>query len=116
MPSTKTDSESTNEPWKGYQPYLTGTGPLPYWVTQGAPTGLTPDLAADMAGRAAGAEGSWLSPPPMTFPSGDFGAFTAPQQGAPPQQAPQIPAGLLDAIMSSRMGAGMDNGSTFGGW
>ena len=65
MPSQK--SESTTEPWKGYQPYLIGSGQPPSWLSQGAPTGLTDAMASDMAARAAGSQGSWLQVPPINF-------------------------------------------------
>lgn len=71
MPSQKQESSTT--PWKGYQPYLVGEGPIPSWLTQGAPTGLTDAMAADMAARAAGAEGSWLKAPPINFGGGGPG-------------------------------------------
>jgi len=92
MPSPSQSGTTTQEPDERYAPYLFGEGQLPSWLTQAAPQ-MSPEMAADMAARAEGAEGSWLQAPPL----GDYGGMTAPQQ-QPQAQAPQQGGGILGDI------------------
>jgi len=66
MPSTKTESETSNEPWSGYQPFLTGTGKQPDWLTKPPPQGLSDAMAIQNDAWASGSPDSWLQGMPTT--------------------------------------------------
>jgi len=74
MGSKTTTTESSNEPWEGYQPYLTGTGPLPGWLTQQRPTGLSPAMSDYVQGLASGDFNAMMSTAPLQ--SDGWGPFS----------------------------------------
>jgi len=89
-------SENSGAPWVGLQPYLTGSGPIPPWVTQSPWMGQ--DFQDWNQAAATGAEGSWLDPAPGMFQGGNpydpvnyaqQQPTYAPQQQQMPQQAPR---------------------------
>jgi len=58
------DSETTTEPWEGYQPYLTGRGDLPEWLMNGRPGPASEEWAQMNDYRGAGANAGMMGMTP----------------------------------------------------
>jgi hypothetical protein len=63
-------SESTVEPWVGYQPSLIGQGPMPSWLQNGRPGPAQQDWANMNSARGAGASLQMMGMDPSAFAGG----------------------------------------------